>query len=291
MLQNKLKNKCVHDKKLRWPILFQRFIDDGFGIMEGGKKDVIHGINQFNTLRKMIKIDKWSFGNHVEFMDLYIYKRNKFYDNGFLDFKIHQKEINRYMYIPYKSGHVSHTIKNYVLGEIKRYIRFNSLKLTFLKIRTKLFSRLRNRGFKKVWLRKTFRLVQYEDRSKLLNNSQKTLPDFQVVTETEAESLVVQDSERILRENGIPRLCFNPGFKEVLKENRLGTDILVPLDPLISGGGTISTGPSNFCVRNSKLTSSKNYLFLFRNQEEEQQQYQGQQQQHQKKRWDQKHHR
>ena len=127
----------------------------------------------------------------------------------------------------------------------------------FLKIRTKLFSRLRNRGFKKVWLRKTFRLVQYEDRSKLLNNSQKTLPDFQVVTETEAESLVVQDSERILRENGIPRLCFNPGSKEVRKENRLGADILVPLDPLVSGGGTISTGPSNFCVRNSKLTSSK----------------------------------
>ncbi len=40
------------------------------------------------------------------------------------------------MYIPYKSGHVSHTIKNYVVGEIKRYIRYNSLKLTFLKIRT-----------------------------------------------------------------------------------------------------------------------------------------------------------
>ena len=38
MLQNELKNKCVHDKKLRWPILFQRFIDDGLGIMEGGKR-------------------------------------------------------------------------------------------------------------------------------------------------------------------------------------------------------------------------------------------------------------
>ena len=121
-------------KKLKWPILFQRFIDDGFGIMEGGKKDVVYWINQFNTLRKTIKIDKWSFGNHVEFMDLYIYKGNKFYDNGLLDFKIHQKEINRYMYIPYTSGHVSHTIKNYVLGEIKRYIKYNSVKLTFLKI-------------------------------------------------------------------------------------------------------------------------------------------------------------
>ena len=29
------------------------------------------------------------------------------------------------------SGRVSHTIKNYVLGEIKRYIKYNSLKLTF----------------------------------------------------------------------------------------------------------------------------------------------------------------
>ena len=50
MLQNELKNKCVNDKKLKWPIFFQRFIDDGFGIIKGGKKDVIYWINQFNTL-------------------------------------------------------------------------------------------------------------------------------------------------------------------------------------------------------------------------------------------------
>ena len=83
-------------------------------------------------------------------------KGEKFFSTGILDFRIFQKEINRYMYIPSKSGHVTHTIKNYVLGELKRYIRYNSLKLTFLKIRTKFFSRLRNRGFKKVWLRKHF---------------------------------------------------------------------------------------------------------------------------------------
>ena len=45
------------------------------------------GFNQFNGLRKTITIDKWTFGNHVEFMDLYIYKGNKFYTSGFLDFK------------------------------------------------------------------------------------------------------------------------------------------------------------------------------------------------------------
>ena len=76
------------------------------------------------------------------------------------------------MYIPQKSGHVSHTIKNYVLGELKRYIRYNSLKLSFLKIRTRFFSRLRNRGFKKIWLRKHFATLKYEDREKLMTEKE-----------------------------------------------------------------------------------------------------------------------
>ena len=101
----------------------------------GHKKDVEYWINQFNGLRKTIKIDKWSFGNHIEYMEICIQRRKSF-SSGFLDFKIFQNEINRYTYIPQKSGHIAHTIKNYVLGELKRYIRFNSLKLSFLKIRT-----------------------------------------------------------------------------------------------------------------------------------------------------------
>ena len=28
MLQEELKKKCVHDKKLKWPTLFQRFIEE-----------------------------------------------------------------------------------------------------------------------------------------------------------------------------------------------------------------------------------------------------------------------
>ena len=102
-------------------------------------------------------------------------------------------------------------------------------------------------------------MVQYEDRSKLMHGSLSTKPEFQVVAETEAENLVVRDSERILKESGFPRLNFNPGSKVVHTENRRGTDSLVPQDPLILGGGTISTGP-------------KNSLFLFRNQEKQQQQ-------------------
>ena len=92
MLQEELKRKCKHDKKLKWPSLFLRFIDDGFGIMEWTKKDVEYWILQFNDLRKSINIDKWSFGNHVEYMDVYIYKGEKFYSSGILDFVFSKKK-------------------------------------------------------------------------------------------------------------------------------------------------------------------------------------------------------
>ena len=83
----------------------------------------------------------------------------------------------------------------------------------------------------------------------------------EVVPETEAENLVVRDSERILKESGYPRLNFNPGSNKSHTENRHGTDTLVPQDPLTLGGGTISTDPSNLLVRNSSLTSSKGISF------------------------------
>ena len=164
------------------------------------------------------------------------------------------------MYIPYKSGHVSHTIKNYVSGEIKRYIKYNSLKLTFLKIRMQFFSRLRNRGFKKVWLRKTFSTFQYEDRPKLMKNSHCPIPEFQMVPETEVANLIVRDSERILKESLRPRLNFNPSFTDGVIPDRRGTETLVPEVPLILGGGTTSGCRSNTIVQDNDLPKDISFI-------------------------------
>ena len=59
------------NKNIKWPIMFKGFIDDGFGIMRRNKKDVGTWINEFNQLRGNIFIDKWTFGNHVAYMDLW----------------------------------------------------------------------------------------------------------------------------------------------------------------------------------------------------------------------------
>ena len=57
------------------PILFRRFIDDGLGVTMGSKKEFEYWVSQFNSLRDTITIDKYSNGDYVEFMDLFISTR------------------------------------------------------------------------------------------------------------------------------------------------------------------------------------------------------------------------
>ena len=54
-------------------------------------------------------------------------EENFFLDNGKFDISVFQKEVNKYMYIPATSGHQKHTINNFILGELRRYVRFNTL--------------------------------------------------------------------------------------------------------------------------------------------------------------------
>ena len=70
-------------------IFIRRFIDDGFGITKGVRKDVIYWIQRFNELRKTVQIDKYNWGNALDYMDLFIYKSNSFYLDGKLSISIH----------------------------------------------------------------------------------------------------------------------------------------------------------------------------------------------------------
>ena len=64
-------------------------------------------------------------------MDIVIFKGDRFFKNGLFNITLFQKEQNRYACIPQKSNQRKQTIKNYVLNELKRYVKFNSNKRTF----------------------------------------------------------------------------------------------------------------------------------------------------------------
>ena len=68
------------------------------------------GIMKFINYVITFCIYKWTFGNSVAYIDLYIFKGNNFLDTGMLSIKVHHKPANRYVYIPYKSAHTRQKI-------------------------------------------------------------------------------------------------------------------------------------------------------------------------------------
>ena len=103
------------------------------------------------------------------------------------------------MYIPYRSFHQRHTIKNYVWGELKRYVRYNTEEKNFKKLRVCFFLRLRNHGFRKYTLTKLFSKVTYAQRNELLKKETPPSNTITSVTLQEAEMRLHLDGERILR--------------------------------------------------------------------------------------------
>ena len=128
-----------------------------------------------------------------------IFKGNRFHEKVFFDTKIYQKEQNLYAYIPQKSFHRKHTSKNYVLNKLKRYVKYNSEKLGFLKLRNKFFDRLRNRGFRKFSFAKMFSAVSYMARDKYLSSKDKIYSA--VVQETQVEMALDEVAEGIFQDH------------------------------------------------------------------------------------------
>ena len=90
-----------------------------------------------------------------------IFKGKDFHINRKLSIKIYQKPENRYRYVLFKSAFQRHTLTNYILGELQRYVRINTEELNFLKIRNIFFQRMRNSGFNKNNLSHWFSEVKY----------------------------------------------------------------------------------------------------------------------------------
>jgi hypothetical protein len=105
------------------------------------------------------------------------------------------------MYIPYRSFHQKHSIKNYVWGELMRYVRYNTEEKNFKKLKTQFFLRLRNRGFKKYLLLKLFSKITYAQRNKLLNKEKCFSNDCEPVTYQEAEKKLLREGEQLFAQS------------------------------------------------------------------------------------------
>ena len=126
------------------------------------------------------------------------------------------------MYIPASSGHRKHTRNNFILGELWRCVRFNTLEKNFLKITWKFFIRLRNRGYKKVFLPRLFRKIKFGSRNKLLAISADN-ENYREIGNNRSDTNLVNDAERMFQ------MTFSE--EEIPMKNNQNTNVHTPSVP------------------------------------------------------------
>ena len=129
-------------------MLWKRFIDDIFVIWTGSASEFTTYINTINQLHHTIKFTYELSETELTFLDITLYKGDRFDRNQILDVRTHIKPTNKQLHIHASSYHPPTTINAISKGEVNRYLRTNSDEREFQNMKQKLTNRLLQRGYK-----------------------------------------------------------------------------------------------------------------------------------------------
>ena len=85
--------------------LFRRFIDDGFIVAQGKSTDAGNILMLIRALDPNIRITEAVSDNSAIFLDVCIFKGERFEETGILSSRVYQKEMNLFQYLPTHSAH------------------------------------------------------------------------------------------------------------------------------------------------------------------------------------------
>jgi hypothetical protein len=140
-----------------YPRLYGRFLDDIFVAQVTGCVPHDALWKRLDSMHPFIKLTRESSRIEMNMLDLVIYR-----DGDRLLHRVHQKALNKYLYISPRSCHPPHVMRGFIRTELIRYARNCSTRLDFLRICRAFVSRLRDRGFHPSFLRRVFATVHYE---------------------------------------------------------------------------------------------------------------------------------
>lgn len=154
-------------------ILYKRYLDDIFLILSGSADPNLI-TTTLNNMHPKIKLNFQISKTENEFLDLHIFKGERFNKENKLDIEVHQKSMNMYLYIPFTSFHTRKTKEGLVITELQRYIRNTSSFERYMTVKRKFYLRLRARGYPPKFLKPLFNSVSYTKRSVLLQGKSST---------------------------------------------------------------------------------------------------------------------
>ena len=108
------------------PLVWKRYIDEILCIWTGSRSELDNFPDRLNRAHHSIKFT-WSISNErIQFLDLNIFKGDRFTETGLLDLNTHFKSTNTFQYLHFSSSHPRSVFKGLVKGEAIRFLRSNT---------------------------------------------------------------------------------------------------------------------------------------------------------------------
>ena len=117
-----LETKLTHKNIFIW----KRYIDDIFIIWTSSMTELETYIKHINSIHPTIKFTYEVNKEQLTFLDITLYKGERFKQHNILDVKTHIKKTNEQLYIHEKSYHPTTTKRGIIKGETTRYLRKNA---------------------------------------------------------------------------------------------------------------------------------------------------------------------
>lgn len=158
-----------------------RYIDDGLLIvtMNTSAKAIVYLLEKVSGH----KLTYVSSPYEATYLDITLYKGERYFHLNKLDSKVYFKPTNKFLYLPSHSHHPSPHKKAVIKGESIRCLRICSNRANWLSALNLIFKGLMNRGYKPTIIKNEWRKVRYEDRDKYLTDSStKERPNGVIVT-------------------------------------------------------------------------------------------------------------
>ena len=102
------------------PIFYKRYIDDIFAVFST-ESAADNYVSIFNSISPSIHLTAKANGMGANFLDVTLFKGNRFTSTNILDVTLYQKPINKYVYLLPTSFHAKSVFKSFILGELRRY--------------------------------------------------------------------------------------------------------------------------------------------------------------------------
>ena len=180
------------------PTHWKRYIDDIFLVWTDTKESLQQFIKSINGLHERINFTAEFSTTEITFLDLCLYKGERFAKEGILDIKTHIKPTNTQQYIHASSAHPPGTGRGIIKGELLRYLRTNSNKATFQMYKEKHAENMKKRGYRQEIIDRSIRGIEFPDRQKTLTNKTHDAGERLTFTTTYSPHLPTYRLRRLL---------------------------------------------------------------------------------------------